>query len=304
MSVVEELPPNVVSSLVSRWRADSQLPQATRRPQAARKRPRQKHYRTYKVQEFARLAARFLENKAVRANRGEMLRFLAANGLATDRPTREALRRAVTRAKTGPVALARAKFPKIRRRSVGRQGVHLVKAPGLKEESFRWFCKVRSRVKGRMPLSVLRLKAQLLRKECVKAAVALGVKPTVLEVNSVWLWRFRKAYDISLRLPNRRWKLPRSVLLERLRIMWVNTIRLRTLALLLLGYDLDAHGWDQPPFHMSDSGSKHRKTSALRGAPAVALKELADQTRDRWTASTWTTSNPALALAGPPLEVL
>jgi len=49
---------------------------------------------------------------------------------------------------------------------------------------------------------------------------------------------------------------------------------------------------------------KKRETLCLRGAPEVALKEVHDATRDRWTASTWTTSNPAVALVGPLLEVL
>ena len=135
----------------------------------------------------------------------------------------------------------RAKAKKDRRRVVGKQGAHLVKAPVLREELFRWFCSVRNRIKGRLPMSVLLSKALAIRMLCIKAALEIGARPNVPRlVGSNWLQAWRAEYRVSLRRPNKRWKVPRSVLLERLAVMWRNLIRVRTLALLVFGYDLEA----------------------------------------------------------------
>jgi hypothetical protein len=231
------------------------------------------------------------------------LKFCEEHGINTSKASRQQFMRLVGRVQASPTALAGVSLGR-RSRMPGKQGLHRIKAPALRSELFKWFCNIRRHVKGRLPLSVLRLKAQKLREECLREALQAKVKIEVPAITSVWLWRWRREYSVSLRRPNRRWKVPRRVLLARLRIMWRNTIRLRTMALVLLGYDLSADGFDQKPFHMNEAGSKEQKTLALRGSAEVALKELHDATRERWTANTWVTSRRDTALAGPPLEVM
>jgi len=75
---------------------------------------------------------------------------------------------------------------------------------------------------------------------CVVQALNAGFKPRVPKiVGTSWLWNWRKQYSISLRRPNKRWKVPKRVLLQHMRTMWLNFIRIRTLALLVFGYDLE-----------------------------------------------------------------
>ena len=101
------------------------------------------------------------------------------------------------------------------------------KAPSLRESLFQWFCSVRGSVKGRVPLKCLRFEALRLRKQYVLAAARRLRHADVPIINHKWLQRFRKEYGISLRLPNKRWKVSRGVFLGRLRITWLYAIRMR-----------------------------------------------------------------------------
>ena len=59
------------------------------------------------------------------------------------------------------------------------------------------------------------------------------------------------------------WKVSRPVLEERVRITWLNIIRVRRLCVLAHGYDPVMEGWDQKPFHFNESGSQMAKTLHL-----------------------------------------
>ena len=103
------------------------------------------------------------------------------------------------------------------------------------------------------------------------------------KVTYKWLREFRKEHRISLRLPNKRWKVPRPVFLERIRITWLNVIRLRYWLLLVTGQEPESiDNFDQKPLHVNESGSKYQKTLAFVGGE-VELKELHSATRERWT---------------------
>ncbi len=132
----------------------------------------------------------------------------------------------------------------------------------------------------------------------------LGVTPVVPEITGPWLWRWRKQYGVSLRTPNRRWKVSRSVFDLRLRIMWATMIRVRPLCWLTFLYDPVVHGFDQKPLHFNEAGSQLRKTLALQGAKEVPLKENTAASRARWTANTVVTSDPSVADQCPPVELM
>ena len=93
--------------------------------------------------------------------------------------------------------------------------------------------------------------------------------------------------------------------LERIRITWLNVIRLRYWLLLLTGQEPESiDNFDQKPLHVNESGSKCQKTLAFAGGE-VELKELHSATRERWTVNTYATSDETRAVAGDnPVECL
>ena len=65
---------------------------------------------------------------------------------------------------------------------------------------------------------------------------------------------FEEEFNLSLRKPNRRFKVARHVLAERLEIFWINLFRVRKLCLLCWGYDPEMQNFDQSPFHRNEAG--------------------------------------------------
>ena len=112
-----------------------------------------------------------------------------------------------------------------RRRGFGSQGSYTTNAPVLCRLLFEWFCDIRSTVAGRLPLHRLHDQAVYIRKQLLTESAKQGLPVSLPQIAGTnWLWRFRKQYNISLRRPNKRWKVPRAVLMERLKIMWTNAI--------------------------------------------------------------------------------
>ena len=189
-----------------------------------------------------------------------------------------------------------------RRRLCGTQG-RPKKAVALRQNLFEWFCEVRGSIAGRIPVGVLRRQAQALRTlyiaECLRQREVPDAPKTCA---GEWLRRWRREYGVSLRKPNRRFKVPRATFMQRCRIAWCNMLRVRVLMWLEFGYEPTIEGFDQKPFHMSESGSKNQATLALRGEPDVKLKENHTETRQRWSANTFVVSCEDCAERIPPLE--
>jgi len=135
--------------------------------------------------------------------------------------------------------------------------------------------------------------------QCLKEKVPVDAP----DITYKWLKNWRMEFNVSLRYPNRRWKVPRPVLKERLHIMWTNLIRVQVLLWLHFGQFADVDGFDQKPLHTHESGSKHLKTLAFRGEEEIPVKEGHSATRSRWTVVTYVTSNKERALLIPPLEL-
>jgi len=196
----------------------------------------------------------------------------------------------------------RGKKPSHRKRVAG--GGRPYKMPPLRDELFQWFVSVRGSCAARITLGQLMHQARVLRDTMMSAAVRSGVRAHFPRIDRHWLLRWRQEYQVSLRLPNRRWKVSRAVLLERLEITWLNVIRLRRLCLLAHGYDPAMEGFDQKPMHFNESGSRSRQTLFWKGAGNVPLKEVVSQTRSRWTLNTHVTSDLGSYPELPPLEAL
>lgn len=145
-----------------------------------------------------------------------------------------------------------------RRKVPGSYGLHLVKAGIVREQLFEWFSVMRHsidyKVLTRFPPTLVELKAKQLVQDYVAACLNAGVEPQPPTISWHWLKAWRMEYRVSFRRPNRKFKVPRKVLEQRLHAFWCNLVRLRQLAVHILGYDLEAINLDQSPFHMNEAG--------------------------------------------------
>ena len=66
------------------------------------------------------------------------------------------------------------------------------------------------------------VKAAQLVQDYVAECLRRGVQPDPPSLHSHWLRGWRRQYRVSLRRPNRKCKVPRHVLEERLAIFWLN----------------------------------------------------------------------------------
>ena len=99
----------------------------------------------------------------------------------------------------------------------------------IRELLFEWFCSLRGAVKGRFPRKALLSQAEQLRDDYIAECLRAGMRADPPALGRAWLLRWRREYNVSLRFPNRRGKVSRPVLKDRLRIVWVIMIRVRTL---------------------------------------------------------------------------
>ena len=88
-----------------------------------------------------------------------------------------------------------------------------------------------------------------------------------------------------MRAPNRKFKVSKALLEERLTIWWLNLARVRALCEAVFGYDPEIDSWDQSPFHHNEIGSQNARTLAICGPIEVPLVEGHADTRVRWTAN-------------------
>ena len=159
----------------------------------------------------------------------------------------------------------------------------------------------RRKCKARFPRSVLRTKAKQLLQDYIHECLVNGVTPETVVLSSDWFKRWERDFNLSMRAPNRKYKVPKYVLAERLEVWWRIVCRLRTLAKEVLGYDLEMENWDQSPYYRNESGSSNAMTTDLSGIGEVPLIEGHADTRDRWSfnAMTWSDKERILE-EGPP----
>jgi hypothetical protein len=135
-------------------------------------------------------------------------------------------------------------------------------------------------------------------------AARRGLEANAFVITSGWLKGFRQEYRISLRKPNQRWKVSRSVFVERIRILMLNFCRVRAIIYLLRGYWAQCDNFDQKPMYFNHGGAKLLSTLAPTGAKVVALREQTHQVHARWTANTLTQSDAATTGRIPHLELM
>ena len=205
---------------------------------------------------------------------------------------------------------------KNRQRRQGTQG-RPVNCPLIREQLFEWWQGMRyavdwkalegqNRSRGRkcltrFPRGVLKAKVLELMQEYCADCLVNGIKVTTFKPTHRWLDCWQADYGVSFRKPNRKYKVPKDVLLERMRLWWVSVFRIRTLCVSCFGYDPEMENWDQSPLHNNESGSQNVGTIAFKGQSEVPLIEGHADTRQRWTANlvTWS-SKERILKEGPP----
>ena len=234
------------------------------------------------------LAASLKSPKDKRKHRAWLLRAVRAMQVHGDEPAGAIaikLPRDSGYGKDGPV------WTKVRRRRRGKQG-RPQKAPLVRSLLFEWFSVLRNSVSSRIPTKLVVTKASTLVEDYVKECLLRGVTPDPPDVKSShWLNGWTRQYRISLRRPNRKYKVPLGVLQERLAIFWANIARVRKFIQLTKGYDPHMTNIDQSPYRKNEAGSQGAMTLNLKGAPKVVLKEGHADTRARWTSNATTCSD-------------
>ena len=76
----------------------------------------------------------------------------------------------------------------------------------------------------------------------------------------------KRQYRVSLRRPNRKYKVSKHVLEERLAIFWTNLARVRRFIQMAKGYDPHMTSVDQPPYHKNEVGGQGATTLSVTGA--------------------------------------
>ena len=193
-----------------------------------------------------------------------------------------------------------------RQRERGLQG-RPVACAWLRQSLFEWFMTMRysidwNAVRGslrsggqkkslaRFTRQLMRQKAQQLLQDYCHECLMRGQRATAVQLTARWFSNWEADYGLNMRKANRKYKVPKAVMAERLQIGWLNVARVRALCLACHGYDPEDENWDQSPFHHIESGSQNSNTLAVAGSTVPLIEGHAD-TRERWTGNFTTFSN-------------
>ena len=178
----------------------------------------------------------------------------------------------------------------------------------VRESLFEWFVAMRYSINwrkynaalrssgqhkamGRFPKALLINKAKEFLQEYLRVVMIAGKKCSAINLDWKWFKRWSMEYGLSLRAPNRKYKVAKWILEERFVIWWLNLARIRALAMCIFEYDPEIENFDQSPFHRNEVGSQNSATLAVKGSNEVPLIEGHSDTRSRWTMNLTTFSN-------------
>ena len=118
----------------------------------------------------------------------------------------------------------------------------------IREMLMEWYNMIRHsvdcRIMVRFPKKVLLVKAQMLQEEYCARCLLAHIEPESVIICGKWLNGLLDEMRISERVPNRKYKVPRSVLMERLKIWWIIVAKIRKLCLLHWNHDPDCKNID------------------------------------------------------------
>ena len=194
-----------------------------------------------------------------------------------------------------------------RRRRLGMQGApHLL--PELRNALFQWFIDIRKSVKGRLWARQVLQQARCLRGEIQTEAHKMGLPPPRSpKLHYRWLQLWKDQYGVSLRKPNRKFKVSHRKMKSRTKYAWLNVWRARCIYRLCYGAmrrakglkdDMPIHIVDQKGVHYNEAESKNAPTLDFVGA-TVDLKTNHAQSRLRMSLNTHASNDPYFQ---PPIE--
>ena len=129
------------------------------------------------------------------------------------------------------------------------------KAPEVRIALFSWFVDAREILKGRLPRSLFKLKANQLYEEwLVQNPVP---EEDRLKFGNQWIKEWESEYGISLRKPNKRYAIKED-LIERLQDYLRNIWRIRRFFMEKYGVDPPILNGDQMPLHRNESSQQKR----------------------------------------------
>ena len=157
---------------------------------------------------------------------------------------------------------------------------------------------VNCKIIGRFPKQGFKVKAHVMYLGYLQACLNQGIVPDNVEIDDRWVKEWLEDNRLTQRKPNRKWKVSRPTLKERLRSFWIISYSLRKFEILAKGYDPARQNFDQSPFHMNEAGSKATGTIAMKGCPIIPLIENHAATRERWSLNSVTDSDQARITSG------
>ncbi len=176
--------------------------------------------------------------------------------------------------------------------------------PELGHALYQWFVDVRGIARSRLRPRLVLAQAQVLQQSIVQAQIEAGLRSTPVVLDRKWLsaWCFK--WGVIMRKPNRRFKVKRAVLKDRLCIYWSNIHAIRIFFIIMFGVDPVHEQYDQTGMHLNEAGSKNLPTLALPDQEYVALLENHMHVRSRISWVTCTFSDRKKAKRKEPLEVM
>ena len=108
-----------------------------------------------------------------------------------------------------------------------------------------------------------------------------GIGVEHADTTAKWVKQCLSKLRLTSRKPNRKFKVRREVLKERLFYSWTSLAKLRKACLILRGYDPEMRNIDKSPFHQNETGGVDSNTIVMQGAPTVPLIEDHCATRAR-----------------------
>ena len=158
-----------------------------------------------------------------------------------------------------------------------------------------WYSLIRhsldTRFMVRFPKKCFLVKAREFHKAYKKKCLREGIKIAPLRINYKGINRLLRAYGVTSRKPNRKFKVSRETLSQRAKLYWLSTARVRKLIQLAHGYDPVFTSMGQSHFHMNQTGSCEDNTIVLKGCPTVPLHEKHAPTRQRYSLTSVTHSD-------------
>ena len=133
-----------------------------------------------------------------------------------------------------------------RRRRLGLQATGSIRCPWVRDALYQWFvsirysvdwkaCEGKARSSGqpkclaRFTRGLLRQKIKQLMFDYCSQCLVRGKRPPTFQPTARWFSGWQREYGLSMRKPNRKYKVPKAVMAERLEIGWLNVARVRAL---------------------------------------------------------------------------